>query len=150
MTTVILNVTFVVNVCLKNSEGWGNKAGSSREGSLDLKSLERKGLGVACVSVVCAGCFSSPSPVRVLGDLHGWHGARWEGGCWLGQGWLPCSWLLIWSKFTLPGNQAGRQAGSPPWQRTQCKTVLSQFSPQTHHPEKPLFPTAGSPREHYS
>lgn len=49
-----------------------------------------------------------------------------------------------------PARQSGRQAGGPPWQRTQCKTVLSQFSPQTHHPEKPLFPTTGSPREHYS
>lgn len=38
---------------------------------------------------------------------------RAEGGCWLGQGWLPCSWLLIWSEFTLPGNQAGRQEAHP-------------------------------------
>lgn len=92
MTTVILNVTFVVNVCLKNSEGWGNKAGSSREGNLDLKSLERKGLGVACVSVVCAGAFLPPplsvcSGICMAGmELAGRVGAGWDRAGYLAAG----------------------------------------------------------------
>lgn len=108
MTTVISNITVLVNFCLKNSEGWGNEAGNS----LDLESSEGKKRPANCLCFLYNGA-SFPSPVCVPGDLHGWHGACGEGGCWLGQGWLPCSWLLIWSEFTLPGNQAGRQEAHP-------------------------------------
>lgn len=34
------------------------------------------------------------------------------------------------------------------WQGTEVRFFFLN-SPQTHHPEKPLFPTTGSPREHY-
>lgn len=61
--------------------------------------------------------------------------------------------VLQWSILSLLTTSASpvvRQAGSPTLAEQQCKTLLFQFSPQTHHPEKPLFPTTGSPREHYS
>jgi len=48
-----------------------------------------------------------------------------------------CTWMLVsWSK---------RQAAYPLFWQVR---FFFLNSPQTHHPEKPLFPTTGSPREH--
>lgn len=144
-----------INFCLKDSEVWGNWCWVDSKQSSDLKHFQEKDLRVVFLFLswwlLC--CAVSTRAHLVLMWVCGLHVGGMKhvgGGRWLERGGLPCSWLLIWSEFALPVSQAGRQAEGPPWQRTQCKTVLSQFSPQTHHPEKPLFPTTGSPREHYS
>lgn len=149
-----------INFCLEDSAVWGEGCWAWFKSKPRSLASPGKRSARCFVSIVMAGvscCLHpcSPGPcmgVRAAcgGMKHAGAGGRWleRGGG--GDGHLAAGCSSGVNSLCQSVRQAGRQAGGPPWQRTQCKTVLSQFSPQTHHPEKPLFPTTGSPREHYS
>lgn len=145
-----------INFCLKDSELWGKWCWVDSKQSSGLKHFQEKDLWVAFCFCHGGRCVVLCPPVLTWSSC-GCAGCMW--GAWSmqaagaglsGVGYLAAGCLSGVNSLCQSVRQAGRQAEGPPWQRTPCKSVLSQFSPQTHHPEKPLFPTTGSPREHYS
>jgi len=58
-----------------------------------------------------------------------------------------CSWMLV--SVPVAFWMRRQEAGSLSLVLAGHLRFFFLDSPQTHHPEKPLFPTTGSPREHY-